>query len=339
MEIDIDKEKLKENAEKLKQQGAEIGKTAAWMVKSFFGSKDKSLPSLCDGLIHQGTVGRIYAAEMLFKNITPDYLNAIPYLIEALTDGEPKVASKAAAILAKFGKKAVFAIYGLKNCAESAIEAEVRQAAEDAMAVIGNNPVEGFSQAVENLSSPNGFIRVYSAELIGSLGVAARNAVPYLKDIVQDSDANVRVAAIKALAEMKHYAAPAVSVIIERLTIDDNIEVRKNAILSLAKIGPAATGVKEALIDASSSDDKEISEVALSNLGKLGADAVPVLIKVLKEGPIAKKRKAALVLGDLGKDGQPAMDALSMYLSDDDTLLRSISKKSIQKIKKAIRGY
>ncbi len=107
----------------------------------------------------------------------------------------------------------------------------------------------------------------------------------------------------------------------------------------MAKIGPAATGVKEALIDASSSDDKEISDVALSNLGKLGADAVPVLIKVLKEGPIAKKRKAALALGDLGKDGQPAVDALSLYLSDDDTLLRSISKKSIQKIKQAIRGY
>ena len=333
MEIDIDKEKIKENAEKLKQQGAEIGKTVAWMAKTFFGGK-KAILDLCDGLITQNSVGRIYAAEMILKNISEKDIAAMPYLIEALSDGEKKVVIKAAASLAKLGEKARFAIFGLKNCADSSSDAEIRKATEDAMSVIGNDVSVAFAESVDYLTNPNAFIRRYAADLIGSLGLAARNAVPFLKDAVQDSSANVRCGAIKALSVMGRHASQAVSVIVERLTIDDDMEVRREALLALIAIGPSVAGVKECVIETALGTDKSLSELALSNLGKFGEAALPVLVKILKEGNVSQKRKAAQSLGDLGGAGKDALSALSSCLTSEDKLLQTLAKNSIQKIRR-----
>lgn len=330
--MEIDKDKLKENAEKVKQQGAELGKSLVWGFKTLIGGKD-SMAMLCDGLLNQGDVGRKYAAAMIEKNITKKDVQAIPFLIEALGDSEPFVASKAATTLGKFGQVASFAIFALKNCAEAAVSEEVRDAANAAIGLIGNEVSAGFPEAVESLKHKSPFVRRYATDLIASLGLAARNAVPALKEAVQDNDPSVRSGAIRALARMGRHAAPAASVIVERLTIDDSIEVKHEAVSALIALGSGVPGVKEALIETATGYDKNLSEYALSNLGKLGEDALPVLVKALKEGTAAQKRKAAASLGDMGPAGKDAISALTACLTAEDVLLRGIAKNSLSKIR------
>ena len=212
--MEIDKEQLKENAENLKKSGAEIGKTLAWMAKTFFSDKKKAMPELCEGLLSEGKWGRIYASAMIKKHIAADNMEPLPFLIEALSDSEKQVVVNAAAAIASLGDKAGFAVFALKNCAESAMEDECRTAAEAALAATGSEISAGFADAVQHLKNANPRVRRYSTDLIGALGVAARNAVPFLKEAAQDEDASVRAGAIKALGNMGKYAAPAASVVV-----------------------------------------------------------------------------------------------------------------------------
>ena len=114
--------------------------------------------------------------------------------------------------------------------------------------------------------------------------------------------------------------------------MDDNMEVRREALLALAKIGPAVPGVKECVIEMASSED-ELSEIAIINLGKFGSDAVPALVKILKEGNKSQKRKAAQALADLEAEGKDALPALSSCLTSEDVLLRTLAKNAVHKIK------
>ena len=132
---------------------------------------------------------------------------------------------------------------------------------------------------------------------------------------------------------MGRHAAPAASLIVERLTIDDSIEVKHEAVSALITLGSSVPGVKEALIETATGADKDLSEYALSNLGKLGEEALPVLVKALKEGTAAQKRKAAASLGDLGPAGKDAISALTSCLTAEDVLLRGIAKNSLSKIR------
>jgi HEAT repeat protein len=331
--MEIDKEQLKENAENLKQSGAEVGKMLAWMARTFFADKKKAMPDLCEGLISQGKWGRIYASVMIKKYISTDNMEVLPFLIEALGDSEKQVVVNAAATIAAFGNNAGFAVLALKNCAEAAMEEECRAAAEAALAATGSEISSGFAAAVQHLKNPNPRIRRYSAELIGTLGVAARNAVPYLKEAAQDEDASVRAGAIKALGNMGKYAAPAASVVVERITIDDDIEVKQEAAMALINMGPEVPGVKESLVEIASGSNKDLSELVLGNIGKFGEDALPVLIKALREGTPAQKRKACQSLGDMGAAGKEALKYLSDALMSDDALLRGLAKNSMHKIK------
>ena len=332
--MEIDKEQLKENAENLKQSGAEIGSLIFWIAKTYFGDKKKAMPELCDGLVTQSKWGRIYASSMILKKITEgDAAIAVPALIESLIDVEKSVAVNAAAALGRLGGKAAFAIYALKNCAEAHLAEEARAAAESALSLIGNQTELGFADAVSHLKHQNPFIRRYAADMIAALGPAARNAVPFLKEAAQDEDSGVRSAVIKALGSMGKYAAPAASIIVEKLTLDDDMDVKQEAVLALLNMGSSVPGVKESLVEISSGSDKELSEFLLGNISKLGEDALPVLMKALKEGTSSQKRKAAQSLGDLGAAGKDALKLLEDALMSDDALLRGIAKNSMHKIK------
>lgn len=331
--MQIDQERLRENAEKIGQHGAEIGKTLFWIAKTLFGDKKKNVMKFCEGLISLGKWGRVYSAFMLKKVSDETTFAAVPALTEAIYDEEPMVVSNAAYALGKIGKGAGFAVYALKICADTSMYDVCREAAAEAISKIGDNVAAGFSEAAHRLKDDNSWVRGYSCELIGSLGAAARNAVPHLKEALQDNDGNVRSCAAKALGSMGAYAAPAAATLLERLTIDEDFQVKNEALNALINIGPYAPGIMETLTDVASGSDSALSDIVLSNISKLGEVAFPILLKTLRDGNLMQKRKAAQGLGELGANAKDAIRDLTGLLMSDDGILRSLAKNSLHKIK------
>ena len=101
----------------------------------------------------------------------------------------------------------------------------------------------------------------------------------------------LRETAIDALARI---GKPAVPALVEALH-DLNPELRDQAALALARIGPQAVDAVPDLIAALRDDDETVRKDAVRALGQIGpqaAIAVPELIEVLREAEATKARSA-----------------------------------------------
>jgi len=142
--------------------------------------------------------GRAGAASIL-SGMRPVPDSAIPAFIEALRDETQGVRFSAATALGRCegpeGRSAVPALYdslrdqdeGVRSCA---LQALVHHH-EDASRLI--------PAAIQSLRSKNSFYRVRAAEILGSFGPAAEDALPALQELRDDENRGVRTEVEKAL--------------------------------------------------------------------------------------------------------------------------------------------
>ena len=98
---------------------------------------------------------------------------------------------------------------------------------------------------VNALTAEDWPLRAAAADILGDIGLTARNAVPSLLDCLKDDSEWVRRNAAEALGNIA--SAEAVPRLTRLLTGDCSHFVRHNAALSLAKIGPDAEAASSSL--------------------------------------------------------------------------------------------
>ena len=122
---------------------------------------------------------------------------------------------------------------------------------------------------LDKLNSEEWPLRAAAADILGDIGLPARNAAPFLLDALDDDSSWVRRNAAEALGNI---ASPEAVNSLARVLTEDNCHyVRHNAALSLAKIGPDADCARPALELALEDENlyvRENSRMAQAQIGR-----------------------------------------------------------------------
>lgn len=152
----------------------------------------------------------------------------------------------------------------------------------------------------------------------------------YIKDL-SDNNEQIRVQAAVNLAELGPAAAEATPTLLKMLG-EANEDVRLNAAIALGKIGKASIpGLGEKL----GSDDADIRFYALSALGWAGPAATamtPQIIKALADKNEQVRRKAAYALGRVAPDPQTAISSLVASFEDAEADVRTAAAEAISRL-------
>jgi HEAT repeat protein len=277
-------------------------------------------------------------------------------LIEEIKSGEPEVAQEATKSLGQMGPDVVD--YLLPTIKEMSSQSRAYTAE-----VLSNVSASAIPSLVAALKNKEGAVRAASAEILGKMGSAAKDAVPDLIEALNDEDQSVGEKVKAALGEIKDPRAiePLIATFKrnERPTAGDAAEE------SLVKIGPDAI---PALILALQDDASRVRESSARVLGRMSPaakDAVPGLIKALDDKDEGVRHEAQVALGEikdpraieplfspcyrtesldqtaraaLGKIGLEAIPFLTEKLKDPRPNLRQCAASALGEIGPTARG-
>jgi HEAT repeat protein len=143
-------------------------------------------------------------AAMALGNMGPSAKEAVPALIDLLSEGRPAsyaradVGGAASDALAKIGKAAVpRLIKALKSR-----DTDVRKGAADALAEIRAQAKTATAELTAALRDRDPGVRAAAARALGSIGPDAKSALPAIKRLLKDKEAVVRKAAAVALKQV-----------------------------------------------------------------------------------------------------------------------------------------
>ncbi len=153
-------------------------------------------------------------------------------------------------------------------------------------------------------------VRERAAQQLGEMGASAKEAIPELLRVVQESNyERVWIAAAAALGRMGPEATPALLAALNnhwkpvRSVITDGLAQRGSEVI------PALAIILQEGASRSSYGAAEA-------LGKIGRPALPVLLEALKSRNPRVRELAAMGLGLLGAQGEDAIDPLAKLLFD-----------------------
>jgi HEAT repeat protein len=163
-------------------------------------------------------------------------------------------------------------------------------------------------------------VRLAAAAALKSMGEEADSALNAYVKALKDHDGRVRLEAMKALTQLGAIAKPAVPSLTKALEEEKNSDVRSEAALALSKVGPDAKEAVPALMEVVRRDpSKEVRLHAIAVFEALGPDGkagVPVLTERLKEKDRETRERLVAALGAIGPDAKPAIDRLIPLMHD-----------------------
>jgi len=151
---------------------------------------------------------------------------------------------------------------------------------------------------VKQLKDKDEFVRLKAAKTLGTLGAAAKDALPALTEALKDADPDVREVAKSALAKV-------------------------NAAVAGGQKAEAMAALENNL-KAAADGDVTVRRKAAVGLGSLLGDKDDII-----------RLKAAQALSELGGDAEPAAESLKAATNDADEAVRKAVRRSLEKIETA----
>lgn len=165
-------------------------------------------------------------------------------------------------------------------------------------------------------------VREIAARNLSVIGLAAREAVPALKQATVHEQWRLRKVSVEALGAMGEHAKEAVAELIQALQ-DSYPDVRESAARSLGMVGPEAHAAIPILLESIKDMRWEMRKAAILALGKLGAkQAVPELVRALRDENREVRLAATTALGCIGPSARMAVPRLKELIEQDGDLTR-----------------
>ena len=258
---------------------------------------------------------------------------AIPALIEQLDDDSATVRAHAAHALGEIGSAAKSAAEALANLAFDK-EASVRREAIGAYRKIGPGPeisiplfTKLFEEEANRLSEetdPNEADSQACLHVMQAMAEEGKEIVPALITALKSDDAAYWACLV--LTEIGPDAEEAVGPLTKLFQSHEDPEVRREAVLALAAIGPGAAGAVPALIGVLDSDENEnlLDGPAIYALGAIGPKAKEAQDRIRK---LADDEDAPDFRRTIG------LWALARMNPDDQELAREVVPRLVQALK------
>ena len=189
--------------------------------------------------------------------------DAIPMLSEALSDDYEPARLNAAYALGAIGDPAVSAL--IEKLADE--NGSTRRMAAYGLAAVGAPAVSALCKALEH---ENDEARVEATYALAQIGSAAEPASAALMKHAKDSKVEVRRYIPEAFGAIGASAALSVPVLIDMLAADDDVQVRFEAALALAQIGPASSDAIPVLKNALSDKNRYVRDNSIHALKRIG---------------------------------------------------------------------
>jgi hypothetical protein len=202
------------------------------------------------------------------------------------------------------------------------------------LALCARGSGEAIETSVELLADESASIRWRAVYALSEICSDTRSLLALLRPCLQDSNSQVRRAALEALGRMGRAAADEIDHI-NAMTRDPDGLVRRAGILALGEIEPHRADIG-ALIDAIGGSFFHLRRDAVILLGKIGsraAVAIPQLIAALRD-PIPDIREhAAMALGRMGSIAHQAIPALLEAQHDPEKEVAKAASEALAYIK------
>jgi hypothetical protein len=204
--------------------------------------------------------------------------------------------------------------------------------AVDSLSYLGPDAVPGMLQLANQLQGRDTVLEQVILEAMCGLGTNGEAAVPSLVIWSNDTNSEIRLAAVVGLGEIAKDPILAIPALRRELE-DTNDWIKVRAALSIGCFGKEANSAIPDLAKMLDDPDLQTREAAILGLGMIGQErgiVVPLLAQQLKDDDPDIRRSAATALGDMG--GQTARDALMKAQDDADSFVRNAVVDSLKKI-------
>jgi HEAT repeat protein len=247
----------------------------------------------------------------------PEAEAAIPDLEAALGDDSLRLA--AIQTLGTIGPAAKTTLPALEKAFKDK-DPNIRRAALEAMGWIGQDSLPILLAALKDDG-----LRAGAAAALGKIGRPARDAVPTLCKMLEDSDPEARRNAATALGRIGPQTPEVIPALVK--TLHDK-EAGEQAANSLARMGQSAV---QPLIAALADD--QTRDRAASALSQIGRPAVAPVVELLKKDQL--RLTAMQILGQMGGVARDAIPDLTTIAENESDSAHQDAALAIDKIKKS----
>ncbi|HEY2881113.1 MAG TPA: HEAT repeat domain-containing protein [Pirellulales bacterium] len=178
--------------------------------------------------------------------------------------------------------------------------------------------------------SINAGLKIVVLSLGAMLAGCSGNPTAKLETQLQDSDVELRRAAVRAIEQQANRDIALLPALTKSVA-DGDSEVRRLSIEALVKMGPSAQSAEPALVKAL--DDPELpvrlqAALAVQKLDPKSRSFVPVLDKQIRSGD----GRLILTIGAMGKDAAWAVPALMALLTHESPKLKVLAAQTLGQI-------
>lgn len=277
--------------------------------------------------------GAAAAAGKLLR-IRPDF---VARLVDCLNDFHANVRMEAARSLSEIPEPPRSVVLGLGKALRDPVSA-VRQEAARALDILGSASACAVPYLLAVLTDPDSTVRFHAVEALEKLAPRQADMLPAvvlaLGNRLIDADSGVQTRALTAFSKLAPYAFP-LNPHLHRALQSPDTEIRLAAVEALAHIRHEGLRVRDILRSALSDPDGSVrvaAALALAKRQERGIDVVSTLVSALREPGARVQVSAIRALRTLGPDAACALTALEAKREDSNPDIRHLAELAIRSI-------
>jgi HEAT repeat protein len=238
--------------------------------------------------------------------LAPEAGEAVASLAGLLSNGDPKVSHRAVLTLTAIGADAAPAVPALvKQLHRPSATWQMQICAAEALGAVGPAAgsavpellaaLAGAEPAQDDRDRPEIRFRVAAVTSLGRIGDGRPAVISRLRSTLASQWPGLRVAALRALADLDASSPELLAAVVRRLRVDADAGVRMECLMAVSRFSGDRSEALPALVEVLDDENFRLRTQAALCLGSIGADARPVL-PALRE-----------VLMELESPGEPSL--------------------------------
>lgn len=292
---------------------------------------DKPVKKWIAGLVDEDPKARGEASDKL-DQLGPE---GVTYLLAAIHDSDPTVRAGAAfGLLARlnvFDKRMGPALVAALDDSDPKVRAIAMRAVSSLAAENATQAIPALIKIVNNSSTP-ATTRSQAARTLALVGSDSRSLAALQKTLAEDTDREVRLAAIRAIPRVAPTPKNAVMALAPAISADSDVDCRRLVIATLAKYAEAAAPTAKQLV-AALEDEPRVRTAAVSALSGIGKPAVPALVAGLDVDNVEARQAAITALGLIGRPARDgAADKLRALATTGDPKVRQAATAALARM-------